>query len=582
MNANELRAQRQYVERMVQEGFDFSLAVAGAFVRGMRDIGYKSTATALDELIDNSLQAGAENVRVAFGSQGSSDAKPTSLAVLDDGHGMEPTMIRLAAVWGGTHRENDRTGFGRYGYGLPSACASQGRRFSIYSRVEGGAFHRVTLDVDEIGQGNYSVDGRVVVPEPVPDELPRWISLWAKGQFGKNGESLRTAVVIEKLDRLSWKTETALTRNLVQHIGVTYRNFLRQCHIKVGDSDVQPVDPLFLMPEGRFYDLDDVRAEALDPLVIDIKEAGSGQPVGTVKVRFAYFPPSFTKGRVKGGEPGEKGNPRLTVMKEHNGIIVLRNGRQIDVLTRAFDQAFQNNDRYWAVEVDFPASLDDEFSINTSKQRVALSERVETYLEDHGVLRAIQEMRKRYDVERKRDANEAESNKDQKRASEQAMETAVKVQPPSPTSPERERRAGEEFVKEVNRRAEESGVDPESIEQQLLAETQGRPFKVELEHVPGGPFYRAIQRGGQTVLFLNTAHRFYIDVYAGPDTTPRLRYAMDVLLFVLGACELDTTGDRMLFYEAERSEWSRRLSVTLGALSQIVPPPVTGDDDAAA
>ena len=41
------------------ENFAFDLTVADAFIRGIRDIGYKSTATAVDELVDNATQAEA-------------------------------------------------------------------------------------------------------------------------------------------------------------------------------------------------------------------------------------------------------------------------------------------------------------------------------------------------------------------------------------------------------------------------------------------------------------------------------------------------------------------------------------------
>src|SRR3982751_3306447 len=89
----DLEIQRAYVAKMKEKGFDFSLTVADAFVRGIRDIGYKSTATAIDELVDNAFQADAANVHVAFGYGSASDAKPTQIAVIDDGHGMDPDMI---------------------------------------------------------------------------------------------------------------------------------------------------------------------------------------------------------------------------------------------------------------------------------------------------------------------------------------------------------------------------------------------------------------------------------------------------------------------------------------------------------
>jgi len=134
----DLAAQREYVARVQQTEFDFGLTVAEAFVRGIRDIGYRHTGTALDELIDNALQAEASKVEVLFGFHAGSDAKPSEIAVVDNGHGMDPAMVRLACIWGGTHRENNRAGFGRYGYGLPSACVSQGRAYSVYSKLAAG------------------------------------------------------------------------------------------------------------------------------------------------------------------------------------------------------------------------------------------------------------------------------------------------------------------------------------------------------------------------------------------------------------------------------------------------------------
>ena len=161
------RRQQDYIDTITAAGFDFGLTVAEAFVNSMRDLGYKSTATALDELIDNSLEAGAENVHVAFG-YGKSQAKPEEIAVLDDGYGMLPTMIRASVVWGGTDREGSRDLFGRYGYGLPSASISQGKRLTVYSRPDAGAFHAVDLDIDEIRSGKYMINQQFVVPGRPP------------------------------------------------------------------------------------------------------------------------------------------------------------------------------------------------------------------------------------------------------------------------------------------------------------------------------------------------------------------------------------------------------------------------------
>src|SRR5205814_703028 len=121
-----LEQQHEYVTRLKEEKFDFGLTVGAAFVRGMRNIGYRHTGYALDELIDNGIEAGALHVLVLFGYDAKSDKKPTRIAVIDDGSGMEPDMTRAAVLWGGGHRENSRELFGRYGFGLPSASVSIG------------------------------------------------------------------------------------------------------------------------------------------------------------------------------------------------------------------------------------------------------------------------------------------------------------------------------------------------------------------------------------------------------------------------------------------------------------------------
>jgi hypothetical protein len=97
----------------------------------------------------------------------------------------------------------------------------------------------------------------------------------------------------------------------------------------------------------------------------------------------------------------------------------------------------------------------------------------------------------------------------------------------------------------------------------------GRPYRVREESLPGAPFFRVEPVGGQTVLYLNTAHRFYTDVYAGPGTTPRFRAALEIMLFVIGECEIDADGERKLFYRKERMAWSEGLYTGLDRLDEI-------------
>src|SRR5207302_10447694 len=116
--------------------------------------------------------------------------------------------------------------------------------------VEAGMLHSVTLDLDERSAGSYDRDGRIVVPEPTPAQLPGWLEEYV-GLHQKhfpNGLEHGTIVLIEKLDRHDWKTAVSLQTNLMQDFGVTYRNFLRGTTLLVQGKVVEPVDPLFITP----------------------------------------------------------------------------------------------------------------------------------------------------------------------------------------------------------------------------------------------------------------------------------------------------------------------------------------------
>jgi Histidine kinase-, DNA gyrase B-, and HSP90-like ATPase len=238
---SDLEKQKAYADSLEKKGFNYGFAVGTAFVESMRNTHYKHTGTALDELIDNSIEAGATQVSIALGYNNGSTAKPDALAVIDDGHGMPKGMLRPAAAWGGTHRhdEKSRTGFGRFGFGLPSASVNQARRFSIFSKVNKDVWRSVTIDLDEIADGKYNNNGIVQVPaEQENTSPPKWVMDHIAQHMPGGKLSNGSVVVWEKMDRIKWGTTKGMRDNLLQHFGVTFRNYLRQTVIKVVSSVV--------------------------------------------------------------------------------------------------------------------------------------------------------------------------------------------------------------------------------------------------------------------------------------------------------------------------------------------------------
>ncbi len=93
-----------------------SIIALDKFIQATRDSGYKGTPSAVSELVDNSIQAGATRVAISITATASGDEeKAIEVSVLDNGCGMDPFTLRQALRFGGSTRFGERSGLGRYG-----------------------------------------------------------------------------------------------------------------------------------------------------------------------------------------------------------------------------------------------------------------------------------------------------------------------------------------------------------------------------------------------------------------------------------------------------------------------------------
>jgi hypothetical protein len=572
------KAQRRLIDKLEAESFGWDLMVGDAFVRGMRDIGYKSTSFALAELIDNAMQASATQIDIVFGFD--AGATPTKIAVVDNGYGMEPKMVRASLVWGAGTRAEDRSGFGKYGYGLPSASVSQCHRVTVYSKTEEGEWYSAYLDIDEIASGAWTKGNRIEMPEQQPENPPVFVLNYLRDagrlESFKNG----TIIVWEGLDRVEPKRREGLRASLVTDLGVVYRKFLVECPMTVDGSDVEPCDPLFLTEGFRYYDLDEDHAIALPPAVVEVKDKETGSVLGKMRVRYARMPATFfRKPEAKHtNRPGKSGmNDRLEIADRNNGVIFCRNGRQIDVIRppRALGSINATTDRFWGVEVDFDAALDELFAITTSKQQVRPDDSVWDMLKDKANLfSVIGQMRSVYERESKVIASEIEARKEEERASVASIEAGSKFRPTKPPKQTADRKAEAEtnLEQEAQKRAKKAGLDPEVVKREIEAEREGKTHDVVVEDLPGAPFFRCVDEGGTRILYLNSSHPFYTELYAGPGSSPRLRAGLEIVLWALGEAEADSEpeSDRRMFYERDRASiWSPYIADALKVLKTI-------------
>ena len=342
-------------------------------ITAMRDSGYRNTAYALAELIDNSVQANANSVDVICVEEYTQlkqrrRRRMNAIGVLDDGCGMTPDVLRLALQFGnGTHL-SDRSGIGRFGMGLPNSSISQCRRVEVWTWRHGpdNAFYTF-LDVDDIESGRLNL-----VPVPVVDPLP---DEWRKRSATVN--TTGTLVVWSKFEshRLTWRGAQATLRNTETLVGRMYRKFIDEGRVVIrflalegGQSTfeqyVRVNDPLYLMTDSstpKPFDQEPMfQSWGDEDEVFTIDYGGSKHDV---VVRM-----SWAREATLPQEGGDRGAKQYGKDAAKNlGVSIVRAGRELE-LDSGWTNSYSPTERWWGVEVEFPPALDEVFGVTNNKQ----------------------------------------------------------------------------------------------------------------------------------------------------------------------------------------------------------------------
>src|SRR5262249_36726623 len=180
---------------------------------------------------------------------------------------------------------------GRYGYGLPSSAVSLAKRYTVYSKATGEAWHSVTVDIDALAEAANDLKKTEKLLSPKTTTLPKWL-FTDKDSINVEALESGTIVVLEDLDRLKklngWITAKTMRTKLIQHFSVIYRHWIPERRIIVDDAQVQPVDPLFLMEHARFFDETSVRAKRVDTRTFEVETSRGTK--GIVKIRASVLP----------------------------------------------------------------------------------------------------------------------------------------------------------------------------------------------------------------------------------------------------------------------------------------------------
>ncbi|NYG34569.1 ATP-binding protein [Sphaerotilus montanus] len=206
---------------------------AAALIEGLRDIGY-SLETAVSDIIDNSITAGAHRVHVLTETY---SGEPY-IAILDDGIGMSEDELVAAMRPGSKNPLSNREApdLGRFGLGMKSASFSQCRRLTVVSRKAGRTCAAI-WDLDEVATRN---EWAVQLPSDT-------VGIPAIDRLGPVG----TLVVWQKLDRLAGGyTDNPAKRAEV----INQRISESEWHLRlVFHRFMETANPLRILLNGRIF-----------------------------------------------------------------------------------------------------------------------------------------------------------------------------------------------------------------------------------------------------------------------------------------------------------------------------------------
>lgn len=482
------------------------------FLQATRDSGYRDLGSAIAELVDNSLQAGAANVDV-FLPQRRTD-EPPSIAVLDDGTGMTRKELASALQFGGSTRFDDREGMGRYGMGLPNSSLSQARRADVYTWRDRRVVWHAYLDLDELLQ---APDPRLPLPKRA--KLPKQY----KAAWGTSG----TLVVWRKLDRYARGYWGPRRKAVDRLLGQRFRYFFWGGRaIRINGEPVLPFDPLYLSRETR---TPEVCAQAFgDVLGYDIRvpdEKGQSQ-CSAVEVRFSEIPVH---------ELADKPNDfkRAVGIAKGAGVSVVRAEREIDYRWVFFDKRRENYDDWWRCEIRFSPELDEMFGVSHTKQGISPSRELRQMMS--GELSAI-----------------ARTLNARARASHMALGAR--------------RAEGAAASIAADKDTLLRPLDPGQARTRKSVNLGATQYRISAREIEEPVFYRTEARQNQVTVVLNSLHEFHDSIYGpllrdGALPAGDLRVRMELLLLALGRSELLCRKKDGAAVRRFVREWSRAISV---------------------
>ena len=321
-------------------------------MNSMRSIGY-SFKTALADIIDNSISAGARNIKIFSPI----NDKDLFISILDDGSGMTNNEL-LNAMKYGSDREYSSSDLGRFGLGLKSASLSQCRVLTVVSKLE-NCLSAFRWDLDSVLE-----DKKWDCIELEQDEISELPSI-----SELKSQNMGTLVIWQNFD-IAYKKNNGKVREFLseeiedaeKHIRLVFHRFLsdkfKNVKIFINNDLLIPIEPF--LEEHPKTDSRKISEISLDGSIIKV------QPY-ILPHQSDLSPEDIEK---LGG---------IETLRSGQGFYIYRNNRLIIYGTwfrLSSSSVSPELLKYGRIKVDIPNSLDDVWDIDIKKQNATIPRQI--------------------------------------------------------------------------------------------------------------------------------------------------------------------------------------------------------------
>ncbi len=491
-----------------------SIPDAHRTLTGLAHQGY-TPQTAIADIIDNSIAAGAQNVHVQIAAQ------PDGMSVVtiaDDGVGMDGATLK-SAMQIGSPKNLTRTSLSVYGMGLKAASMSFSRKFSVVSRSSPGAAMSASWDLDTQIENPWTIlfgeahESQVRKLDRLIGENPGTLVTWEKADF-------KDAILDHR--KIRGRKPSSVEDEVTNYLSMIFHRFI--------EGTAKGYLPVQIFVNGKQLDafnpvtsafLDEEWAPIVDEFVFEISQADGSHE--TVPYAITTYVLSQDEERAKPANLGM----RTQGIYPYRGDRLLQSPDWLGVI------AFHPDFNPVRVVLEIDPRLDGVTRTDMKKSGLSLPPEMLQNLKEK-----LDEYTRRVRREKKRKNAQKRSLQDTTKLHRESN-IAIANSMDSLEMPQVTRSSSGTVVETI------FGASVTELVEATSLGFEGDARIVTVTDLEGGNLFEPRWNGAESVIYLNKSHPFYQKIYLNCISEPIAIQGFDFLLYAMSHAELLTRTDRV-------------------------------------